>query len=94
MPGRGGWTAACSLDRELNARADAVTAAALGGFAAVAAGNTLVMTVLVRRAALGVLRLVGSTRASTAFAGGIVVLGPTEVTVPARAALRRETLER
>ncbi|MFF7237123.1 hypothetical protein [Streptomyces collinus] len=30
----------------------------------------------------------------SAFAGGIVVLGPTAVTVPARAALRRETLER
>ncbi|MGW2698861.1 hypothetical protein [Streptomyces sp. NPDC001340] len=28
-----------------------------------------------------------------AFAGGILLLGPTAVTVPARAALRRETLD-
>jgi putative ABC transport system permease protein len=37
-------------------------AAVLGGFAAVAAVNTLVMTVLDRRRELTVLRLVGSTR--------------------------------
>ncbi|MFD9092312.1 ABC transporter permease [Streptomyces collinus] len=132
---RDGWSAARSPDRELNAWANAVMAAVLGGFAAVAAGNTLVMTVLARRGELGILRLVGSTRRQVlrmvhweallvvlagialatlvpmvkgltgpapyvppavygAFAGGIVVLGLTAVTVPARAALRRETLER
>lgn len=37
-------------------------AAVLGGFAAVAAVNTLVMTVLDRRRELTMLRLVGSTR--------------------------------
>ena len=37
-------------------------AAVLGGFAAVAAVNTLVMTVLDRRRELGTLRLVGATR--------------------------------
>ena len=37
-------------------------AAVLGGFAAVAAVNTLVMTVLDRRRELGTLRLIGSTR--------------------------------
>jgi putative ABC transport system permease protein len=37
-------------------------AGVLGGFAAVAAVNTLVMTVLDRRRELGMLRLVGSTR--------------------------------
>lgn len=37
-------------------------AVVLGGFAAVAAVNTLVMTVLDRRRELGVLRLVGFTR--------------------------------
>ncbi|CAM5415722.1 hypothetical protein SANTM175S_08775 [Streptomyces antimycoticus] len=37
-------------------------AAVLGGFAAVAAVNTLVMTVLDRRRELGTLRLIGTTR--------------------------------
>lgn len=37
-------------------------AAVLGGFAAVAAVNTLVMTVLGRRSELGTLRLIGTTR--------------------------------
>lgn len=37
-------------------------AAVLGGFAAVAAANTLVMTVLDRRRELQMLRLIGSTR--------------------------------
>ncbi|GAB2954890.1 ABC transporter permease [Streptomyces pseudoechinosporeus] len=59
---RGGYTAAQSLDRELNAWANTVMAAVLGGFAAVAAVNTLVMTVLDRRRELGTLRLIGSTR--------------------------------
>ncbi|MGW6690059.1 ABC transporter permease [Streptomyces sp. NPDC054961] len=56
------WTTAQSLDREVNAWANTVMAAVLGGFAAVAAANTLVMTVLDRRRELGMLRLVGSTR--------------------------------
>ncbi|MFJ9814698.1 ABC transporter permease [Streptomyces sp. NPDC101151] len=137
---RDGYSAAQSLDRELNAWANTVMAAVLGGFAAVAAGNTLVMTVLARRRELGTLRLIGSTRRQIlrmirweallvtlagialgtaiavatlvpmmngltgqgpyippvvygAFAGGILLLGLTAVTVPARAALRRETLE-
>ncbi|MFD9358784.1 ABC transporter permease [Streptomyces sp. NPDC060031] len=56
------WTAERSLDRELNAWANTTMAAVLGGFAAVAAANTLVMTVLDRRRELHMLRLVGSTR--------------------------------
>lgn len=56
------WTTAQSLDREINAWANTTMAAVLGGFAAVAAANTLVMTVLDRRRELGMLRLVGSTR--------------------------------
>ncbi|MEV6953258.1 FtsX-like permease family protein [Streptomyces sp. NPDC051183] len=56
------WTAQRSLDRELNAWANTTMASVLGGFAAVAAANTLVMTVLDRRRELGMLRLVGSTR--------------------------------
>ncbi|MFD8229347.1 hypothetical protein ACFV16_35205 [Streptomyces massasporeus] len=66
---RADHTAAQSLDRELNARANTVTAAVLGGFAAVAAGN-------------------GS------FAAAILVVGTAAATLPARAALRGETLER
>lgn len=56
---RGDYTTAQSLDRELNAWANTVMAAALGGFAAV---DTLVMTVFDRRRELGTLRLIGSTR--------------------------------
>lgn len=59
---RGGYTTAQSLDRKLNAWANTTMAAVLGGFAAVAAVNTLVMTVLDRRRELGMLRLIGSTR--------------------------------
>lgn len=51
-----------NTDRELNAWANYTMAAVLGGFAAVAAANTLVMTVLDRRRELGTLRLIGSTR--------------------------------
>ncbi|MGW1555343.1 FtsX-like permease family protein [Streptomyces sp. NPDC002144] len=138
--GRGDYTAAQSVDRELNAWANTVMAGVLGGFAAVAAVNTLVMTVLDRRRELGTLRLIGSTRRQVlrmirweallvalagivlgtgialatlvpmtkgltgqgpyipplvygAFAGTIVVLGVLAATLPARAALRRETLE-
>lgn len=59
---RDGYTTARSVDRELNAWANTTMAAVLGGFAAVAAVNTLVMTVLDRRRELGTLRLIGSTR--------------------------------
>ncbi|MGW0532009.1 FtsX-like permease family protein [Streptomyces sp. NPDC003032] len=58
---RDGYATAQSLDRELNAWANTTMAAVLGGFAAVAAINTLVMTVLDRRRELGTLRLIGST---------------------------------
>ncbi|MER5767032.1 ABC transporter permease [Streptomyces sp. NPDC001985] len=59
---RDGYAADRSMDREMNAWANLTMAAILGGFAAVAAGNTLVMTVLDRRRELGMLRLIGSTR--------------------------------
>ncbi|MFG2754408.1 FtsX-like permease family protein [Streptomyces xanthophaeus] len=59
---RQGWTTAQDADRELNAWANTTMAAVLGGFAAVAAANTLVMTVLDRRRELQMLRLIGSTR--------------------------------
>ncbi|WP_328499985.1 FtsX-like permease family protein [Streptomyces sp. NBC_00457] len=57
-----GYVVEQSTDRELNAWANYTMAGVLGGFAAVAAVNTLVMTVLDRRRELGMLRLVGSTR--------------------------------
>ncbi|MFI9624724.1 FtsX-like permease family protein [Streptomyces sp. NPDC052042] len=57
-----GHAAARDRDREFNAWANTVMAAVLGGFAAVAAVNTLVMTVLDRRRELTLLRLVGTTR--------------------------------
>lgn len=57
-----GRAAAQSRDREVNAWANTTMAAVLGGFAAVAAANTLVMTVLARRSELRTLRLVGTTR--------------------------------
>lgn len=59
---RDGYATAQSTDRAVNAWANAVMAAVLGGFAAIAAVNTLVMTVLDRRRELGTLRLIGSTR--------------------------------
>ncbi|MFJ2769490.1 FtsX-like permease family protein [Streptomyces sp. NPDC087300] len=59
---RDGYTTARSTEREVNTWANTVMAAVLGGFAAVAAANTLVMTVLDRRRELGTLRLIGSTR--------------------------------
>ncbi|MFF8911865.1 ABC transporter permease [Streptomyces sp. NPDC015032] len=58
---RSGYAAAQDRIRELNAWANTVMAAVLGGFAAVAAVNTLVMTVLDRRRELTMLRLIGST---------------------------------
>ncbi|MEV1079271.1 FtsX-like permease family protein [Streptomyces sp. NPDC050211] len=57
-----GYAVEQNTDRELNAWANYTMAGVLGGFAAVAAVNTLVMTVLDRRRELGMLRLVGSTR--------------------------------
>jgi putative ABC transport system permease protein len=138
---RADHTTAQSVDRDLNAWANTVMAAVLGGFAAVAAVNTLVMTVLDRRGELGTLRLLGSTRRQVlrmvrweallvavagialgtaialatlvpmmrgltgqgpyipplvygSFAAAILVLGTAAATLPARAALRGETLER
>jgi putative ABC transport system permease protein len=49
-------------DLELNAWANRVMAAVLGGCAAVAAANTLVMTVFDRRCEVALLRLAGTTR--------------------------------
>jgi putative ABC transport system permease protein len=57
-----GYATEQSLDARLGAWMNNTMAAVLGGFAAVAAVNTLVMTVLDRRRELGMLRLVGSTR--------------------------------
>ncbi|MFI1418811.1 FtsX-like permease family protein [Streptomyces sp. NPDC020731] len=57
-----GYATERNLDAELGAWTNNTMAAVLGGFAAVAAVNTLVMTVLDRRRELGTLRLVGSTR--------------------------------
>jgi putative ABC transport system permease protein len=57
-----GYAVEQDTDRELNAWANYTMAAVLGGFAAVSAVNTLVMTVLDRRRELGMLRLVGATR--------------------------------
>ncbi|MEU9554261.1 ABC transporter permease [Streptomyces fumanus] len=57
-----GYATGRSLDAKLGAWSNNTMAAVLGGFAAVAAVNTLVMTVLDRRRELGTLRLVGSTR--------------------------------
>lgn len=59
---REAYATAQSTDRKINAWANTVMAAVLGGFAAIAAANTLVMTVLDRRRELGTLRLIGSTR--------------------------------
>ncbi|MCB5178211.1 ABC transporter permease [Streptomyces antimicrobicus] len=57
-----GLNAARAVDREVNAWANTTMAAVLGGFAAVAAANTLVMTVADRRQELRMLRLIGTTR--------------------------------
>lgn len=57
-----GHATAKDTEREVGAWANTVMAAVLGGFAAIAAANTLVMTVLDRRRELSMLRLVGSTR--------------------------------
>ncbi|MER5631452.1 FtsX-like permease family protein [Streptomyces nitrosporeus] len=57
-----GYATEQNRDAKLGVRMNNTMAAVLGGFAAVAAVNTLVMTVLDRRRELGTLRLVGSTR--------------------------------
>ncbi|KAF4407167.1 ABC transporter permease [Streptomyces lycii] len=57
-----GYATERNLDARLGAWTNNTMAAVLGGFAAIAAVNTLVMTVLDRRRELGTLRLVGSTR--------------------------------
>ncbi|NEB40239.1 ABC transporter permease [Streptomyces sp. SID14515] len=57
-----GFATEQSLDARLGAWSNNTMAAVLGGFAAIAAVNTLVMTVLDRRRELGTLRLIGSTR--------------------------------
>ncbi|MCZ4125996.1 FtsX-like permease family protein [Streptomyces sp. H39-S7] len=59
---RAGYSAQVDKNLELNAWANRVMAAVLGGFAAVAAANTLVMTVLDRRREVALLRLAGTTR--------------------------------
>ncbi|SMQ16281.1 FtsX-like permease family protein [Streptomyces sp. Ag82_O1-12] len=101
--GRADHTTAQSLDRELNAWANTVMAAVLGGFAAVVAVNALVMTGLDRRGELGTLRLLGSTRRQVLrmvrweallVAAAILIVGTAAATLPVRAALRGETLDR
>ncbi|MFC9328518.1 FtsX-like permease family protein [Kitasatospora sp. NPDC057015] len=57
-----GYGAQADRDLEISAWANTVMAGVLGGFAAVAAANTLVMTVLDRRREVGLLRLAGTTR--------------------------------
>jgi putative ABC transport system permease protein len=57
-----GYATERNLDAKIGAWSNHTMAAVLGGFAAVAAVNTLVMTVLDRRRELGALRLVGATR--------------------------------
>ncbi|SDO08904.1 ABC transporter permease [Actinacidiphila guanduensis] len=59
---RAGYRAEVDKDLELNAWSNEVMAVVLGGFAAVAAANTLVMTVLDRRREVALLRLAGTTR--------------------------------
>ncbi len=57
-----GFAAQADKDQEMGAWANAVMAGVLGGFAAVTAANTLVMTVLDRRREVALLRLAGTTR--------------------------------
>jgi putative ABC transport system permease protein len=57
-----GYATERNLDAKVGAWSNNTMAAVLGGFAAIAAVNTLVMTVLDRRRELGALRLVGATR--------------------------------
>jgi putative ABC transport system permease protein len=62
VAGKAGYTAQVDEDMALNAWANLVMAVVLGGFAAIAAMNTLVMTILDRRAEVALLRLAGATR--------------------------------
>ncbi|MFF0739506.1 FtsX-like permease family protein [Streptomyces sp. NPDC004111] len=57
-----GYGVQADLAQELGSWANTVMAAVLGGFAAISAANTLVMTVLDRRREVGLLRLSGTTR--------------------------------
>ncbi|NEB79128.1 ABC transporter permease [Streptomyces sp. SID14478] len=57
-----GYATERNLDAKLGSWTNNMMAAVLGGFAAIAAVNTLIMTVLDRRTELGTLRLIGSTR--------------------------------
>ncbi|MFJ2776889.1 MULTISPECIES: FtsX-like permease family protein [unclassified Kitasatospora] len=59
---RAGYAAQADRAQELSAWANTVMAGVLGGFAAVTAANTLVMTVLDRRREVALLRLAGTTR--------------------------------
>ncbi|MCX4745023.1 ABC transporter permease [Kitasatospora sp. NBC_01287] len=59
---RASFVARSDAMTELNGWADTVMAGVLGGFAAVNAANTLVMTVLDRRREVALLRLAGTTR--------------------------------
>lgn len=59
---RAGYAAQTDKDMEINAWGNNMMAAVLGGFAAIAAANTLVITVLDRRRELALLRLAGTTR--------------------------------
>ncbi|MGW3228313.1 FtsX-like permease family protein [Kitasatospora sp. NPDC001095] len=59
---RAGFVAQADRGLELSGWANTVMAAVLGGFAAVSAANTLVMTVLDRRREVALLRLAGTTR--------------------------------
>ncbi|MFJ9691276.1 ABC transporter permease [Kitasatospora sp. NPDC101183] len=59
---RAGYAAQADRDQGINSWANTVMAAVLGGFAAVSAANTLVMTVLDRRREVALLRLAGTTR--------------------------------
>ncbi|MFB7615952.1 FtsX-like permease family protein [Kitasatospora sp. NPDC056181] len=59
---RAGYAAQADRAQEISAWANTVMAGVLGGFAAVTAANTLVMTVLDRRREVALLRLAGTTR--------------------------------
>ncbi|GAA3230157.1 ABC transporter permease [Actinocorallia longicatena] len=81
---RAGYAEQYDVDLAVNAWANNTMAAVLGGFAAITALNTLVMTALDRRGEFGSMRLIGSTRRqvlhmlgweSLLVTGGAVLLG-------------------
>ncbi|MEV7770936.1 FtsX-like permease family protein [Kitasatospora sp. NPDC086791] len=92
---RAGFVAQTDKGMELSGWANTVMAGVLGGFAAVSAANTLVMTVLDRRREVALLRLAGTTRrqvrgmmrweallvAATGLVVGAVIAGITLVPV-------------